>query len=68
MKKNQKGDGNIVAIVILLIWIVGGIGWVKNIIKLAECDFEAPYKAEVIHAVGLVPIVGAVVGYIDIGK
>lgn len=68
MKKNQKGSGNVAAIVVLLIWIVAGIGWVKNIIKLAECDFEAPYKAEVIHAVGIVPIVGAVTGYIDIGQ
>lgn len=68
MKKNQKGISNVAAIVFLLLVIICGVGWVKNIIKLAECDFESPYKAEVLHAVGLVPIIGAVTGYIDIGK
>jgi hypothetical protein len=43
-------------------------GWIKNLIKLSECDFEAPYKAEIVHAVGLIPPVGAVTGWLDIGK
>jgi hypothetical protein len=55
----------IVGIVIVL---VVGIGWVKNIIKLAECDFEAPYKAEVVHAVGIIPPVGMITGWLDLGK
>ena len=54
-------------IVSLVIVGVAGIGWVKNVIKLAECDFQAPYKAEVIHAVGLIPPVGAIVGWMDFG-
>ena len=45
-----------------------GIGWVKNLIKLSNCDFEAPYKAEIIHAVGLIPPVGMVTGWLDVGK
>ena len=44
-------------------------GWSMNIYKLAtECDFVAPYKCEAIRAIGLVPPIGAVVGWIDLGK
>ena len=52
----------------LVLLLVVGTGWVKNIIKLSECDFEAPYKAEVVHGVGIVPFVGMVTGWIDVGK
>ena len=52
----------------LLIILVVGTGWVKNLIKLTDCDFEAPYKAEVIHVVGLIPPVGMVTGWMDVGK
>ncbi len=52
----------------LLVVILGGVGWVKNIIKLSDCDFEPSYKAEVIHAVGIIPIVGAFTGWMDFGK
>lgn len=52
----------------LLFLIVIGTGWVKNIIKLSECDFEPSYKAEVIHIIGLVPPIGMVTGWLDLGK
>jgi hypothetical protein len=52
----------------LLIVLVIGAGWVMNIVKLADCDFEAPYKAEVIHAVGIIPPVGMITGWLDLGK
>lgn len=39
-----------------------------NIYKLTQCDFEAPYKAEVIRVVGIIPPVGAIFGYMDFGK
>lgn len=56
----------------LLVWlfivVIMGTGWVKNLIKLTECDFKAPYKAEVLHTVGLFPPIGAVMGWIDVGK
>ena len=54
--------------IIVVIIIVGLTGWVKNIIKLSNCDFEAPYKAEVIHAIGIIPPVGAITGWLDLGK
>ena len=42
----------IATIVIALLVITA---WVINFYKLTQCDFQAPYKGEVIHAVGLVP-------------
>lgn len=56
----------IITYVIIIVLIV--TGWIKNVIKLSECDFEPSYKAEVIHTVGLIPIVGAVTGWLDVGK
>lgn len=51
----------------ICIFIVLSItGWVKNIIKLTKCDFERPYKAEIIHGIGLFPPIGAVCGWINI--
>lgn len=34
--------------------------WIVNIVKLVNCDFEAPYKQEIIHAIGLIPGVSIV--------
>lgn len=58
---------NILIIQLLIIAVVG-TGWVKNIIKLSNCDFKPSYKAEVIHAVGLIPPVGMITGWLDLGK
>lgn len=55
-------------IVPVVVVVVVGTGWVKNIIKLSDCDFQAPYKAEVVHTVGLIPPVGMVTGWINVGK
>ena len=45
------------------------VGYVANIVKLCGCDFQAPYKAEVIRGVGVVvPVVGVPAGYMDLGK
>lgn len=52
----------------LIILLIVGTGWVKNLIKLTECDFEPSYKAEVIHIVGIIPPVGMVTGWLDFGK
>jgi hypothetical protein len=57
----------IVAVQLVVVLIVG-TGWIKNIIKLADCDFEAPYKAEVVHTIGILPPVGMVTGWLDLGK
>lgn len=52
----------------IVILLVIGTGWIKNIVKLTRCDFEKPYKAEVIHIVGLVPPIGMVTGWLNVGK
>jgi hypothetical protein len=55
-------------LVIILFLVITTTGWVKNIIKLSDCDFIRPYKAEIIHTVGLIPPVGAITGWLDLGK
>ena len=44
------------------------IGYVKNIIKFTQCDFEKPLAEEVIRAYGFIPPVGAIIGWIDLGE
>jgi Tfp pilus assembly protein PilV len=63
---NQNGFTLVEAVVGLLVIIIVA-GWIMNFYKLSQCDFEAPYKAEVIHGVGIVPIVGMVTGWLDVG-
>lgn len=56
-----------VGILPLLIWIACIFGWVANIYKLTNCDFEAPYKAETLRIVGVVAFpIGIVLGYVCI--
>ena len=57
--------------VLLVVLLIGALilsvtGWIKNIVKLSECDFVAPYNAEVIRVVGIIPPVGAVLGWLEI--
>ena len=71
MLKNKKGFIAVELLAVgfvLLIVLVAGVGYIKHIIKLTQCDFEAPYKAEAIRLVGLFPVVGAITGWIDFGK
>jgi hypothetical protein len=55
-------------ILLVILIALGAIGYVQNIVKLCGCDFASPYKAEVIRIVGLFPVVGAIVGWLDLGK
>ena len=34
--------------------------WIGNLYKLTQCDFEKPYKCEIIHAVGIIPVASIV--------
>ncbi len=57
-----------IAIAYITLIVIIFTGWASNLYKLTQCDFKAPFKAEVIHAVGVVPIVGAFTGWMDFGK
>ena len=46
----------------------GAFGWGMNIYKMTQLDFASPYKAEVIRGVGLIPVLGAIIGYMTIGE
>lgn len=65
IKNNMRN--NIIGAAFAGFWIAVFIGWVMNIYKLTQCDFDTPLKAEVIRAVGI-PVfpIGVVVGYMDI--
>ena len=41
------------------------ISYIINFVQLTECDFEEPYKCEVIHAVGLLPPLQAFTVWFD---
>ena len=58
----------IIVVTAVIITLVAGTGWVKNIIKLSNCDFEEQYKAEVVYMIGIIPPVGMVTGWLDVGK
>jgi len=29
--------------------------WIVNLVKLLSCDFDSPWKDEIVHAIGLIP-------------
>lgn len=43
----------LINLIILLIILTP---WVINFNKLSNCDFDSPYKCEVIHAIGIIPL------------
>lgn len=59
-----------VSIVLVVYWmIVGAIltGWIKSIVKAAQCNWEPIGKAEVVYTIGACTVIGgAVIGWIDI--
>lgn len=50
----------------ILIMLVMLAGWVQSIVKLTKCDFKPSYKAEVVYAIGCIPPVGMIVGWMNI--
>ena len=56
------------SLIFILFVLAGIIGYAMNIYKITQCDFESPFKCEAVRAVGLIPPVGAIVGWIDLGK
>jgi hypothetical protein len=58
-----KAIGSCFLIAILVVAPISS--WVVNLIKLTECDFESPYKCEVVHAVGIIGPVSLVTVWFD---
>ena len=63
--KNQKGFA-LIGILFVLLWVAAAAGYIMNIVKITQLDFQEPYKAEVIRVAGILPPVGAIVGYLTI--
>ena len=53
MEENNTG--------VLLVVAVFAIAWIINITKFFACDFDAPYKEEVIHFIGIVIPPGSII-------
>jgi hypothetical protein len=67
----NRGSGKIELVMLLLlvgIMVTPIVGYFKNIVKLVNCDFEAPYKTEIVRGVSLVPLIGMITGYMTIGE
>lgn len=46
--------------------VVMGTGWIMNCYKFAKLDFKQPVKAEILRGIGLIPPIGAVMGWVPI--
>lgn len=53
-------------IVMFLIVILLFVGYVRGIVRFVQCDFKAPYKAEVIYGVGAITGLNVIIGWINI--
>ena len=61
--KNQKGF-TIIELMIVIIFGVFGLSWIINAYKLTQCDFAIgegkSFKCELVHGVGIIPVVAPV--------
>jgi hypothetical protein len=39
----------------LVLWGYGLVSWIINLVQLLYCDFQEPWKDEIVHIVGLFP-------------
>ena len=57
----------LIVILICLVIALPIYGYIANIVKLCHCDFETPFKAEAIRAVGVFVFpVGIITGFCTI--
>ena len=50
---NSRAE-DLIILIITSIYILLAASWINNAIKLSECDFEANYRCELIHSIGLI--------------
>lgn len=41
------------------------VSWPINFWKFTQCDFEAPYKCEIVHGAGVFPIAGVITAWMS---
>jgi len=69
MVNSSEAAAGLVGLMWLVFILVCGVGWVMNVYKLTQCDFETPYKTEVIRVVStVVPVIGGFTGWMEIGE
>jgi hypothetical protein len=58
------------SLIIIPLLIIGlFIGWIVNLVAFFDCDFDLPMKCEAVRGIGIVvPFVGGVTGYMDLGQ
>ena len=65
MNNYQVGGGSTVLAAIAILVIINIGLYLTNAVKLADCDFEVPYRCEVLHGIGLVPPLYLVTAWVD---
>ena len=66
MKCKQNGFVAVVLVIVIIVLFLL-VGWILNIVKLCDCDFQTPAKEEVVRIIGIfVAPVGGIIGWIDI--
>ena len=49
----MKKTSLVFRIMYVLGWIYLIISWIVNLVKFFNCDFDSPYKDEIIHGIGI---------------
>ncbi len=63
--KKQKGF-TLVELMLVIVFVCGGVLWIWNGFKFASCDFESNYNCEVIHGAGVfIPPTAIITAWFD---
>ena len=50
MSKELPAGCNFIAVIL---WLIVLVAYINNLIDLFSCDFETPFKEEIIHLIGV---------------
>lgn len=64
----MKNTGAVISLIYVALLIAFLVGEIMCIVKFFQCDFEEPYKAEIIYGISIVTGIGGVTGYMDFGE
>ena len=54
--RNNNGYG---AIFVFLFYAYFIVCWIVNLIKFINCDFDTPWKDEIVHGIGIFTVIGS---------